>query len=69
MYKINETKIIDSEGKEISSYGITFENVEIKDISINKDIIVKLIEKCNKFNVSKLHMYDIVEDFLVDFEI
>ena len=69
MYKLNACTVYDENNNKIKSYGISFENEKIQDISINKEKIIKLVKKCNKLKISKLHIYDIVEDFLVDFEV
>ena len=71
-YIINETKIKNENNKEISTYGITYinkPNMVISDISINKKKVENLVELCNKNNLSPLHLMDVIDDFLVDFEV
>lgn len=69
MYKLNICTICDENGNDINSYGISFKNKKINDVSTDKNKVLKLIEKCNKLKVSEIHIYDIIEDFFVDFEI
>lgn len=69
MYKLIETTITDENGKQYSSYGIMHESKTVKDISLDKEKILKLIKACNEGNLSTLHIDDIVEDFLVDLKI
>lgn len=69
MFKLNETKIKDDTGDERATYGISYNNTVIKDVSTNKSKVEKLITLCNELDLSPMHIYDVVEDFLVDFEI
>ena len=69
MYKLIETTITDENWKQYSSYGIMHESKTVKDISLDKEKILKLIKACNEGNLSTLHIDDIVEDFLVDLKI
>lgn len=36
----------------------------IKDISLNKNELSSLIEKCNRLKLSEIHIYDVIDDFL-----
>lgn len=69
MYQINQTIIKTKKGEDITTYGITYGPIEFKDISIHKEKIEKLIELCNKGNLSPIHLEDVVEDFLTDFQV
>lgn len=69
MYRINESVVIDENKSEFKTYGITYQEKAIRDISINKIKIEKLIMLCNNLELSPLHLMDIVDDFLVDFKI
>ena len=68
-YTINESKITNEENETILSYGISFGETHIKDISVNKSKIKTLVNLCNKNNLSLIHIYDVVDDFLVDLKI
>lgn len=69
MFKLIETKIKDDTGKAWATYGISYNDTMIKDISIDKAKIEKLVSLCNELDLSPKHIYDVIEDFLVDFEI
>lgn len=60
-----------------TSYGIAaYENSKtngtasivayIHDISDNKERLLKLVQACNRLELSTTHLYDVVEDFLAD---
>ena len=68
-YTINESKVTDEENEIILSYGISFGEKQIKDISVNKTKIETLVNLCNKNNLSPIHIYDVIDDFLVDLNI
>lgn len=64
MYKIAEDKII-MEDNEYITYGISYDDeFYVKDISLNKEEIVQLIQLCNDGNLHPIHLYDVVEDFI-----
>lgn len=69
MYILNESKITDEQGVVHTTYGITCGERVILDISTNKQSIESLIKKANKTGLSPIHLDDVIEDFLVDFEI
>ena len=69
MFKINEDIIINEDGKSIKTYGITCNDLIIKDISIDKQKVETLIDLCNKNQVSPIHLEDIIDDFLVDLKV
>lgn len=68
-YTINESKVTNEENEIILSYGISFWEKQIKDISVNKTKIETLINLCNQNNLSPIHIYDVIDDFLVDLNI
>lgn len=68
-YTINESKVTDEENEIILSYDISFGEKQIKDISVNKTKIETLVNLCNKNNLSPIHIYDVIDDFLVDLNI
>ena len=57
-----------------TAYGITVyekesettATTELNDITSDKVRLEKLVENCNKFELSSLHLKDVVEDFLAD---
>lgn len=63
MWKIIETEIT-LDGKSIKTYGIGNETVEINDISTYKSEVEKFVELLNKLNVSEIHAYDLISDFI-----
>ena len=68
-YTINESKVTNEENEIILSYGISFGEKQIKDISVNKTKIETLVSLCNQNNLSPIHIYDVIDDFLVDLNI
>jgi len=52
------------EGEKYTSYGIGCESVKVEDISTDKEKICELIEKMNEQNLSPVHMYDVIYDFI-----
>ncbi len=69
MLTLNKSTIIDEDGNEIETYGITCGERVVKDISTDKQKVEVLIDKCNKNNVSPIHLDDIIDDFLVDLQV
>ena len=55
------------------SYGIIYTSdnntITVADISVDKFAVEQLIEKFNKYKLSEKHLYDVIEDYLYDFEI
>ena len=68
MYVINQSTITDENGQQHTTYGISYNDTTVKDISINKAKVENLISLCNKLDLSPIHIYDVIDDFLVDFE-
>ena len=64
-YKVIEDKV-SIEGQSFITYGISYNDITIHDISIRKDKIVKLINKCNDYKLEPIHIYDVIEDFLAE---
>lgn len=69
MYVLHEKTISNDNNQETKSYGISYEGIIIEDISTNKEKIEKLIILSNELDLSPIHIYDVIDDFLVDFEI
>ena len=63
MYEICES-IISAEDKTVKTYGLKYGSVKIEDISTDEREVVKLIESLNKLDVSPVHIYDIIDDFI-----
>ena len=38
----------------------------VKDITTDKDKLSQLVQRCNSYHLSLLHLDDVVEDFLCD---
>ena len=69
MYSVNHSTIIDENGAKRDTYGISYDSIEIKDISTEKRKIEELVTLCNSLSLSPIHIKDVIEDFLVDFDI
>lgn len=69
MYRLNRSVVYDENGKKHNTYGISYKEREVKDISTDKHKIEKLVNLCNELELSPIHLDDVIEDFLVDFEI
>ena len=63
MYSIIET-IIESEGKQFKTYGVRCNECEVPDLSADRSAVQKLVEKCNRLNLSPCHLKDVAEDFI-----
>ena len=59
MYEITEQKKND-----ISVYGIKYGNLQIDDISADKDKVEKFVDDINKYQLSPIHLGDVVDDFV-----
>lgn len=59
MYELTEQKKND-----ISVYGIKYGNLQIDDISADKDKVEKFVDDINKYQLSPIHLGDVVEDFV-----
>lgn len=57
-------KAITIEEKSYTTYGIKYGSEAIHDISTDKSFVESIIEALNKSDVAKVHLTDIVEDFL-----
>ena len=68
-YKIRVDLIYSEEYGCYKSYGVDVISNKaiinsIKDISLNKKPLKKLIRMCNHLKLSEIHIYDVVDDFL-----
>lgn len=59
MYELTEQKKND-----ISVYGIKYGNLQIDDISADKDKVEKFVDDINKYQLSPIHFGDVVDDFV-----
>lgn len=59
MYELTEQKKND-----ISVYGIKYGNLQIDDISADKDKVEKFVDDINKYQLSPIHLGDAVDDFV-----
>ena len=59
MYELTEQKKND-----ISVYGIKYGNLHIDDISADKDKVRKFVNDINKYQLSPIHLGDVVDDFV-----
>ena len=59
MYELTEQK-----KKDISVYGIKYGNLQIDDISADKDQVEKFVDDINKYQLSPIHLGDVVDDFV-----
>lgn len=55
------------DGKEyVNSYGITYENNLIRDISDSPDEICELTQRLNDYEVEPTHIFCVIDDFLCE---
>jgi hypothetical protein len=59
MYELTEQKKND-----ISVYGVKYGDLQIDDISADKDKVRKFVNDINKYQLSPIHLGDVVEDFV-----
>lgn len=45
-------------------YGVCFGEEAILDISSNKETVLRIVEKLNEFEVSTIHVHDVIRDLL-----
>ena len=59
MYELTEQKKND-----ISVYGVKYGDLQIDDISADKDRVKKFVDNINKYQLSPIHLGDVVADFV-----
>lgn len=69
-YELRKDRFKNEDGILYTSYGINvYENntliKAIKDITTDEEALMALVYKCNSLKASKLHINDIIEDFLL----
>lgn len=66
MYFLTQKSIV-LEGREYTVYGMKY-NDELcaEDISSDKEKVRKLVSDCNKYSLSPIHMYEVIENFIAE---
>lgn len=64
MWSITISNVTAENGENYETYGIRRGDTAINDISLDKKDIEQFVQILNLFDVSEIHAYDIVEDFL-----
>ena len=68
IYQMREDTFCNENNNFYIGYGIDVfgekKSFAIKDITTNKEALKSLIEKCNRLELSEIHIYDVIEDFL-----
>nr|DAU86631.1 MAG TPA: hypothetical protein [Caudoviricetes sp.] len=59
MYELTEQKKND-----ISVYGVKYGDLQVNDISADKDKVEKFVDDINKYQLSPIHLGDVVDDFV-----
>ena len=59
MYELTEQKKND-----ISVYGVKYGDLQIDDISADKDRVKKFVDDINKYQLSPIHLGDVIDDFV-----
>lgn len=66
-YKLIETQK-NMDGRPYRCYGIRLcfagATVDVEDLSLNRQEVEELTEKCNRLSLSPLHFQDVLEDFM-----
>ena len=52
--------------KTYQSYGIQYADRVIDDITLDKGALERLVELCNRLELSVCHIDDVIEDFLFE---
>ena len=65
MYTITQDKK-NIDGAVKTTYGIKCDEVSVQDVSPNKEEVTELIYRLNQYGLSRCHLQDVIEDFLVD---
>lgn len=66
MYKLVKSKVKNDEGNIFDTYGISCKETVVEDISTDKSSVERLVGLCNELELSPVHLYDVIDDFLVD---
>ena len=68
MYRVTKRIILTEYGIHIG-YGIKCDKYRFDDISKDRRKIEDLCDTCNRLGLAEEHLEDVVQDFLVDFEV
>lgn len=65
-YKLISSAKINENGQKCVTYGIAAvnENLTVNDVFANKKQAKELVRKCNKYDLSPIHLDEIIQDFL-----
>ena len=66
MYSLNTTTVTNEDGETSLSYGITYKDKAIYDVSTSKQKIERLVALCNEGKLEPCHINDVIDDFLVN---
>lgn len=57
-------EMIEKKKNDISVYGVKYGDLQIDDISADKDRVKKFVDDINKYQLSPIHLGDVVVDFV-----
>lgn len=57
-------EMIEKKKNDISVYGVKYGDLQIDDISADKDRVKKFVDDINKYQLSPIHLGDVVDDFV-----
>ena len=57
-------ELIEQKKNDISVYGVKYGDLQIDDISVDKDMVEKFVNDINKYQLSPIHLGDVVADFV-----
>ena len=57
-------ELIEQKKNDISVYGVKYGDLQIDDISVDKDRVEKFVNDINKYHLSPIHLGDVVADFV-----
>lgn len=57
-------EMIEKKKNDISVYGVKYGDLQIDDISADKDRVKKFVNDINKYQLSPIHLGDVVDDFV-----
>ncbi len=63
-YGVFVENLQDSEESCCITYGISIENIKIRNITVIRSEAEKLVDLLNHYDVSPIHFREIIEDFL-----
>lgn len=65
-YHLAKSRLKDEDIGKYTAYGISLNqsNIHIKDISSDKQAVIKIVNLLNKYQASPIHLYDIISDMI-----